>query len=81
MKQPLLADRYPARDGAEIEREAMSRDDVRLAAARLKAEAAEAYSRAYELEAWWRSKRRAERAWTGLTGKNSARYSRPPRNA
>jgi hypothetical protein len=27
-------------------------------------EAAEAYTRAYELERWWRAKRRAERAAT-----------------
>jgi hypothetical protein len=63
----FLADRYPAPpDGAaEIERERMNRDDVRFAAAKLKDEAAEAYTRAYALESWWRAKRRAERAATG----------------
>jgi hypothetical protein len=39
----------------------MSRADVRCAVAKLKAEAAEAYTRAYQLEHWWRQKRRAER--------------------
>jgi hypothetical protein len=60
----LLMDRYPrAPDGAlEIPREQMNRDDVRFAAAKLKGEASEAFSRAYALESWWRAKRRAERA-------------------
>jgi hypothetical protein len=58
MKQPL---RYLAPPALPAEIEHMSRDDVRLAAAKLKAETAEAYSRAYALESWWRSKRRAER--------------------
>jgi hypothetical protein len=40
----------------------MNRDDVRFAANKLKAEGSEAYTRAYELERWWRAKRRAERA-------------------
>jgi hypothetical protein len=63
----LLTDRYPrAPDGAvEIPREQMNRDDVRFAAAKLKHEGAEAFTRAYELESWWRAKRRAERAATG----------------
>jgi hypothetical protein len=63
----FLADRYPAQpDGAdEIPREQMSRDDVRFAAAKLKDQATEAYTRAYALESWWRAKRRAERAATG----------------
>jgi hypothetical protein len=66
MDQPLL-DAYPALpDGAaEIPREQMTRDDVRFAASKLKAEGAEAYTRAYESERWWRAKRRAERAAAG----------------
>jgi hypothetical protein len=47
----------------------MSREDVRFAAAELKNEATEAFSRAYALESWWRAKRRAERAATG-SGQN-----------
>jgi hypothetical protein len=68
MKQPLLMDSYPrAPDGsAEIPREQMNRDDVRFAAAELKGEAAEAYTRAYELERWWRAKRRVECAKKGV---------------
>jgi hypothetical protein len=60
----LLLNSYPrAPDGvAEILREQMNRDDVRFAANKLKAEGTEAYTRAYELERWWRAKRRAERA-------------------
>jgi hypothetical protein len=66
MNDEYLADRYPAADGsAEIKRGAMSRADVRCAVALLKDEAAEAYTRAYELERWWRQKRRAERTATG----------------
>jgi hypothetical protein len=42
----------------------MGRDDVRFAASKLKAESVEAFSPAYELESWWRAKRRAERAAT-----------------
>jgi hypothetical protein len=40
----------------------MYRDDIRFAAAKLKDEATEAFSRAYALESGWRAKRRAERA-------------------
>ena len=54
----LLQDRYPAPpDGSTvIEREAMSHADVRFAAPKFKNEAAEAFSRAYALEAWWRKR-------------------------
>jgi hypothetical protein len=64
----FLQAKYPAApDGAaEIERERMSRDDVRFAANKLKDEAAEAYTRAYALESWWRAKRRVERAKKGM---------------
>jgi hypothetical protein len=64
----FLADRYPAPpDGsAEIERERMSREDVRYAAAKLKDEATEAFSRAYALESWWRAKQRVARAKKGM---------------
>jgi hypothetical protein len=67
LNQPLLMDSYPrAPDGAvEIPREQMNRDDVRFAVSKFKSEATEAYTRAYELERWWREKRRAERAATG----------------
>jgi hypothetical protein len=61
-------DRYPrAPDGStEIPREQMNRDDVRFAADKLKSEATEAFTRAYELERWWRAKRRVERAKKGM---------------
>lgn len=60
----LLADKYPAApDGArEVEREAMTYDDVKFARWRLMQQSLDACNRAEALDKWWREKRRAERA-------------------
>ena len=60
----LLADRYPAApDGAaEVERSAISFDDVKYNRHRFTQEAFDAYAKAAALDRWWRTKRKAERA-------------------
>ena len=64
MRADLLAEKYPAApDGSvEIEREAMSFDDVKFNRWRFTQEAIDAYAKADALDRWWRAKRKVERA-------------------
>ena len=71
----LLADRYPAApDGSvEVERSAMSYDDVKFNRWRFTQEAFDAYAKAAALDRWWREKRKAERAAAGNLPSQSGR--------
>ena len=89
MRADLLAEKYPAApDGSvEIERERMSYNDVKYARWRLMQASLDACNRAEALDRWWREKRKAERAASGVlpvtngqkVGKSSAAASVPAR--